>query len=62
MLFSCYALFVNLKYFMNAISYPNPNPTAYSLLEHEPKSNIISQIKTLKQIQTLKKQITLLFR
>ena len=47
---------------MNPESYTNPNPTAYSLLEHEPKSNIISQIKTLKQTQALKKQLTVLFR
>ena len=39
---------------MNPKSHPKPNPIAYSLLEHEPKSNIISQIKTIKQTQTLK--------
>ena len=47
---------------MNPKSHPNPNLTDYSLLEHEPKSNIISQMKTLKQTQTLEKQITVLFR
>ena len=46
---------------MNPKIDPNPNPTAYSLLKHEPKSNIISQVKTLKQTSTLKKQITVLF-
>ena len=46
---------------MNPKTDPNPNLTADSLLEHEPQSNIISKVKTLKQTQTLKKQITVLF-
>ena len=47
---------------MNPKFHPHTNLTDYSLLEHEPKSNIKSQIKTLKQTQTLKKQITVLLR